>query len=89
MVGPRPHLSAHDTLFSTFAQSYKVRALIKPGITGLAQVRGLRGATPFQQDMVNRVQSDLFYLENWSILLDARIIFKTAMQVISPPRSAY
>ena len=89
VVGPRPHFVDHDALFGEIAHFYRVRSLIKPGITGLAQVRGLRGEARRDQDMVDRIHSDLHYLENWSILLDSVIIAKTAWQMVVPPKSAY
>lgn len=89
IVGPRPHLFEHDALFAKVAQFYRVRALIKPGITGLAQVRGFRGETRTDEHVRARLQSDLHYLENWSPMLDLFIIFRTAWQMVRPPRSAY
>jgi putative colanic acid biosynthesis UDP-glucose lipid carrier transferase len=61
---------------------------VKPGITGLAQVRGFRGETRTNEDVVKRVESDIYYLENWSLFLDVWIILRTAWQVIFPPRTA-
>ena len=89
IVGPRPHLSEHDLLFAKTTQAYRVRAFIKPGITGLAQVRGFRGETRTEQEIRARVQSDLHYVENWSPILDWLIIFRTAWQMIRPPGRAY
>jgi lipopolysaccharide/colanic/teichoic acid biosynthesis glycosyltransferase len=89
IVGPRPHLSEHDLLFARSTQAYRVRTFIKPGITGLAQVRGFRGETRTEQAIRARVQSDLHYVENWSPVLDWLIIFRTAWQMIRPPASAY
>jgi exopolysaccharide biosynthesis polyprenyl glycosylphosphotransferase len=89
VVGPRPHLVDHDRLFGEVAHFYRVRSFIKPGITGLAQVRGLRGEARKEQDLIDRIHSDVFYLENWSPLLDWVIIFKTAWQVMVPPKTAY
>jgi putative colanic acid biosynthesis UDP-glucose lipid carrier transferase len=89
VVGPRPHLVAHDIEFKEVSAYYQVRGYIKPGITGLAQIRGLRGETRDKQDVINRVHADIYYLENWSILLDCMIIVKTAWQVFRPPQSAY
>ncbi len=89
IVGPRPHLFEHDVIFAKIAQFYRVRALIKPGITGLAQVRGYRGETKTDEQVRGRLQSDLYYLENWSPMLDFLIILRTAWQMIRPPKSAY
>lgn len=89
VVGPRPHMLEHDTMFQEIVASYRVRALVKPGITGLAQVSGHRGETRNPTDIIARVRSDVFYLEHWSFLLDWVIIFKTAWQMVRPPKSAY
>jgi exopolysaccharide biosynthesis polyprenyl glycosylphosphotransferase len=89
VVGPRPHLVDHDELFGEIANFYRVRSFIKPGITGLAQVRGLRGEARRDQDLIDRIHSDLYYLENWSLLLDWVIIVRTAWHVLRPPKSAY
>lgn len=88
IVGPRPHLKTHDALFSTVASSYKVRALVRPGITGLAQVRGFRGEARHPEEIVSRVHSDLYYVEHWSFVLDTSIICQTALQMFLPPRTA-
>jgi exopolysaccharide biosynthesis polyprenyl glycosylphosphotransferase len=89
VVGPRPHFVDHDTLFGEIAHFYRVRSFIKPGITGLAQVRGLRGEARKERDLIDRIHSDVYYLENWSPVLDWMIIFKTAWQMIAPPKTAY
>lgn len=88
VVGPRPHLSAHDEVFAKVAEVYRVRAFIKPGITGLAQVRGHRGETKTDESVRARVASDLHYLENWSPMLDCLIILRTAWQMIRPHEGA-
>ena len=62
---------------------------VKPGITGLAQVRGYRGETKTNEQLVRRIQLDIYYLENWSVSLDAMIILQTAWQMIRPPKTAY
>ena len=89
VVGPRPHLRAHDELFKQAARAYSVRAFIKPGMTGLAQVRDFRGETRTEQQMVDSVQSDLDYLENWSFLLDGMIILRTVWKLVFPPKASY
>ena len=89
VVGPRPHLRQHDDLFRQKMISYGVRTFIKPGITGLAQVRDLRGEIYSDQDVIRRVRSDLDYLENWSLLLDIEIIFRTAWKVTFPSKNAH
>ena len=89
VVGPRPHLRKHDDLFRQKMISYGVRTFIKPGITGLAQVRDLRGEILTDQDVIQRVRSDLDYLENWSLLLDIEIVARTAWKVFWPSRNAH
>lgn len=89
IVGPRPHFFEHDLKFSQVAQFYRVRSFIKPGITGLAQVRGFRGEALTDEALQARVQCDLDYVENWTPALDWLIIFRTAFQIIRPPHSAY
>ena len=87
--GPRPHLIDHDDLFSQQVATYKVRHFVKPGITGLAQCKGLRGEITEHRALLNRVRYDMLYVAKWSLSLDLKIIVKTALQVIHPPRSAY
>jgi len=89
VVGPRPHLLQHNEHFAHALSNYPVRANVKPGITGLAQIRGFRGETKTPADVVNRVESDIQYLENWSFLMDCWIIMRTGAQVLSPPATAY
>ncbi len=88
IVGPRPHMIEHDRNFSESDRRYRVRHLVKPGITGLAQVRGLRGETRDDADVVSRTSADLQYLENWSLALDISIIARTVVHVLRAPRSA-
>jgi exopolysaccharide biosynthesis polyprenyl glycosylphosphotransferase len=89
IVGPRPHLIEHNQQFSKFMANYHVRTFVKPGITGLAQVRGFRGETRNNADIENRVACDIEYLENWNMSLECGIILRTFVQLIVPPRSAY
>lgn len=77
IVGPRPHALAHNKHYKTIVESYMRRHMVKPGITGWAQVNGLRGETDTVDKMEARVKYDLFYIENWSIWLDLKIIFLT------------
>ncbi len=88
-VGPRPHLLEHNEQFSQLMASYHVRAFVKPGITGLAQVRGFRGEAQTNKDIENRVACDLEYLENWNLMLECGIIVRTFVQLAKPPASAY
>jgi lipopolysaccharide/colanic/teichoic acid biosynthesis glycosyltransferase len=90
IVGPRPHAlgsRAADKLFWEVDQRYWDRHAAKPGLTGLAQVRGFRGATVIEDDLRNRLKADLEYLENWSIWRDLKIIFLTARVIFH--RNAY
>jgi exopolysaccharide biosynthesis polyprenyl glycosylphosphotransferase len=89
IVGPRPHLIEHNTQFARLLENYHVRTFIKPGITGLAQVRGFRGEARDNSDIENRVACDIEYLENWNISLECAIILRTFSQLLFPPRSAY
>ena len=89
VVGPRPHLIEHNNQFSRLMENYHVRAFVKPGITGLAQVRGYRGEARDNSDIENRVACDLEYLENWNISLEFGIILRTCGQLLVPPRTAY
>lgn len=88
LVGPRPHLPAHDEKFADISSSYYVRNFVKPGITGLAQVKGFRGETKTRAQVRNRTRWDLIYLEMWSPAMDMWIVVKTALQVIMPPKGA-
>lgn len=89
VVGPRPHLPEHDTEFSRVESSYYMRSLVKPGITGLAQVRGYRGEITDPEKLERRVYWDLYYVNHWSPWLDIFIILKTGWQVVRPPETAY
>ena len=89
VVGPRPHMISHTNSFKNQVDKFMVRHLVKPGITGLAQVSGYRGGIETKLDIKNRVRFDIFYVENWSILMDLRIIAKTFFQVIYGDKKAY
>ncbi|MDF1862225.1 MAG: exopolysaccharide biosynthesis polyprenyl glycosylphosphotransferase [Verrucomicrobiales bacterium] len=88
LVGPRPHPLPLDSRLVTESRVYRLRHLAKPGITGLAQSRGWRGETRQADQVRNRIRLDLFYIQNWSIGFDLRIMFETVWQVIRPPKSA-
>ena len=77
VVGPRPHMISHTEQYSELIDSFMIRHFLKPGITGWAQVKGLRGETRTTEAMLKRVEADVWYLENWSFLLDMKIIFLT------------
>jgi putative colanic acid biosynthesis UDP-glucose lipid carrier transferase len=82
VVGPRPHMLRHTSEYSKMIDKFMVRHLIKPGITGWAQVNGLRGETRDHTKMKKRVEFDVWYIENWSFLLDLKIVFLTAKNMI-------
>jgi putative colanic acid biosysnthesis UDP-glucose lipid carrier transferase len=81
-VGPRPHAIAHNELYRKMISGYMLRHKVRPGITGWAQVNGLRGETATLEKMRLRVQYDLEYLQNWSVWLDLKIVLKTALTVL-------
>ena len=83
LVGPRPHAVAHNEMYRKLIKGYMIRHKVRPGITGLAQVNGLRGETRTVEQMEARVRYDLEYLRNWSIGLDMQILAKTAMRVLN------
>ncbi|HEY0680628.1 MAG TPA: sugar transferase [Chitinophagaceae bacterium] len=83
IVGPRPHMHSDCLRFSSLIPTYKFRSLVKPGITGLAQIKGYRGPTVTSQSIFRRYQYDAFYVRNCNFWLDVRIIRKTAFQVLA------
>ena len=89
IVGPRPHMLQHTELYSKLVNKYMVRHLIKPGITGWAQVTGYRGETHELSQMEGRVRRDIWYLENWSLLLDIRIMLLTVWNALKRDENAY
>ncbi|WP_395666050.1 undecaprenyl-phosphate glucose phosphotransferase [Methylocella sp.] len=82
LVGPRPHALAHDNEYKVLIAKYAFRHHVKPGITGWAQVNGLRGETGRLEQMVERVKLDLWYVNHWSIALDINIIIRTCFEVL-------
>ena len=93
LVGPRPHLAttrAGNRLFHEVVPHYQARHRMKPGLTGWAQVQGLRGETRTEREIVERVAQDLYYIDNWSLGLDLKIILRTLMQeIVSTSGKAY
>lgn len=83
MVGPRPHMLMHTEQYSQLIKEYMVRHWVKPGITGWAQVLGLRGETKELKQMEDRVKADIWYVENWNFWLDIKIIWKTIWNTLS------
>lgn len=89
VVGPRPHLWSQNKAYGNRIKKYMVRHYVKPGITGLAQVRGFRGEIETDEDMINRIKYDVFYIENWSLLLDIKIIVQTVINIFEGEEKAY
>ena len=89
VVGPRPHMIKHTEQYSALIKKYMVRQLVKPGITGAAQIRGFRGETKELNEMEGRVKWDVWYIENWTFFLDINIIFKTIFDVFKGDEKAY
>ncbi len=83
LVGPRPHALVHDEQYGEMLEQYASRHQVKPGITGLAQVRGFRGETPSSDKMRARVSNDIEYINNWSLALDLKILVKTFWVVLT------
>jgi putative colanic acid biosynthesis UDP-glucose lipid carrier transferase len=89
IVGPRPHMNAHTKKYVEEVENYLVRNSVKPGITGLAQISGYRGEVVEKSDIKNRVRLDIFYIENWSFLLDIKIIVRTFLNIFIKEEKAY
>ena len=89
VVGPRPHLESLSLEYQKDVDDYLKRHIVKPGITGLAQISGYRGEIKTKADIKNRVRLDIFYIENWSFLLDLKIIIKTVLNVFKGEEKAY
>ena len=89
VVGPRPHMLAHTEQYSQLIDKYMVRHFVKPGVTGWAQVTGFRGETKELWQMEGRVKRDIWYIENWSVWLDIRIIWRTFKSVFVHDENAF
>lgn len=91
VVGPRPHMLSYTEEYSKIIDKYNFiyRHHVKPGITGLAQIKGYRGEVVSDKDIINRVKYDIFYIENWSLLLDFSIIFHTILNTFKGDEKAY
>lgn len=89
VVGPRPHLWSQNKSYGNKIKKYMVRHYVKPGITGLAQVKGFRGEIESDDDMINRIKLDVFYIDNWSLILDFKIITQTVLNIIKGDKKAY
>ena len=91
VVGPRPHMLSYTDDYSKKIDKYNFifRHNVKPGVTGLAQIRGFRGEIKNDEDIINRIKFDNYYIENWSLVLDIKIIFKTMINVFTGQKEAY
>ena len=89
VVGPRPHMLIHTKEYSEAIDKFMVRHLVKPGITGWAQVNGFRGPTLQPKQMIRRIRYDIWYLENWSMYLDLKIIFLTVFNMVKGEENAH
>ena len=89
VVGPRPHLESLSLEYQKDVDDYLKRHIVKPGITGLAQISGYRGEVKRSSDIKNRVRLDIFYIENWSFLLDVKIIIQTVLNIFKGEEKAY
>lgn len=89
VVGPRPHMLKHTEEYSRLIDKFMVRHLVKPGITGWAQVTGFRGETKMLVDMEERVKKDVWYIENWSFVLDVKIVIKTVINAFKGEENAH
>lgn len=89
VVGPRPHMVSHTEEYMRLIDKYMIRHAVKPGITGWAQVNGYRGGTKHLWQMEKRVQYDVWYITNWNIFLDIKIIFMTVLNGIRGDKNAY
>ena len=89
VVGPRPHMVSQGNKFKEIVDKYTVRHFVKPGLTGLAQVKGFRGEITKTSDIQNRVKYDIFYIENWTLLLDIKIILLTILNAFKGEENAF
>lgn len=89
VVGPRPHMVSHTKMYALKVDKFMVRHFVKPGITGLAQTNGFRGEVENDKDIIYRVKYDIFYMENWSLTLDLKIIVMTAYNAFRGEEKAY
>lgn len=89
VVGPRPHMVSHTNMYAKKVDKFMVRHFVKPGITGLAQISGFRGEVETDKDIIGRVKYDIFYIENWSLFLDIKIVFQTFLNAVKGEEKAY
>ena len=79
VVGPRPHMVNENIKYAKSIDKFMLRHMVKPGITGLAQTNGCRGEIEAIKDIINRIRYDIYYIQNWSLILDIKIIIKTSI----------
>jgi putative colanic acid biosysnthesis UDP-glucose lipid carrier transferase len=89
VVGPRPHMLLHTETYSKILEEYMIRHFVKPGVTGWAQVNGFRGEIKEQEQLRKRIEYDIWYMENWSLWLDLRVIFLTVYRTVKGDKNAY
>jgi putative colanic acid biosynthesis UDP-glucose lipid carrier transferase len=89
IVGPRPHMLRHTEMYSKVLGQYMIRHFVKPGVTGWAQVNGFRGEIKKEDQLRQRIEHDIWYLEHWSLWLDLRIIFLTVFVTIKGDKNAF
>lgn len=91
VVGPRPHMVSYTEEYATRIDKYNFmyRHNVKPGVTGLAQIKGFRGEVKTDEDIINRIKYDNFYIDNWSLVLDIKIIIQTSIQILKGSHKAY
>ena len=89
IVGPRPHMEQHTQTYSELIDKYMLRHVVKPGVTGWAQVNGYRGPTDELWKMEKRVECDVWYTENWNFFLDLKIIALTVVNAVRGEKNAF
>ena len=89
VVGPRPHMLKHTEEFQSMYNKYMIRHFVKPGVTGLAQVKGYRGEIKDKELLRKRIEHDIYYLENWSLMQDLKIIMATVFVSFRGDKNAY
>ena len=89
VVGPRPHMQSHTHQYEISVDKYLVRHFVKPGVTGLAQIKGYRGEIVKKADIINRVRMDVFYIEKWCLMMDIKIIYYTIFNALRGEEKAY
>lgn len=89
VVGPRPHMEVHTLQYAKSVDKYLVRHFAKPGITGLAQIKGFRGEIVKPSDIINRTRLDIFYLEKWCPIMDIKIIYQTVINCLRGEEKAF